>query len=56
LVVVLGIQFSIDHSVYYSGWVMALFFVVLLLLSLVSHHYFEIPTQRFLRKRLIHRS
>lgn len=55
LVVVLAARFSIDHSVYYSGWVMALFFVVLLLLSLVSHHYFEIPTQCFLRKRLIHR-
>lgn len=56
LVVVLATQFSIDHAMYYSTLVMALFFFVLLLLSLASHHYFEISTQRFLRKRLINPS
>lgn len=55
-VVILATRFSLDHSLYYSGWAMAGFFVVLLTLSLASHHYFEIPMQRFLRKRLIHRS
>ena len=55
LIVVLTAQFNIDHALYYSGWAMAGFFVVLLTLSLVSHRYFEIPMQRFLRKRLIPR-
>ncbi len=55
LIVVLTAQFNIDHALYYSGWAMAGFFVVLLTLSLASHRYFELPMQRFLRKRLIPR-
>ena len=56
LIVVLAAQFNIDHSLYYSGWAMAGFFVVLLTLSLASHRYFELPMQRFLRTWLLHRS
>lgn len=55
-VVILAMRFNVDHSLYYSGWAMAGFFVVLLTLSLASHRYVEIPMQRCLRKRLIHRS
>ncbi|MDO8354892.1 MAG: acyltransferase [Nitrospirota bacterium] len=53
-VVILATRFNVDHALYYSGWAMAGFFVVLLTLSLASHRYVEIPMQRFLRKRLIH--
>ena len=52
-VVILALRFNVDHSLYYSGWAMAGFFVVLLTLSLASHRYVEIPMQRFLRKRLL---
>lgn len=55
-VVILTLRFNVDHSLYYSGWAMAGFFVVLLTLSLASHRYFEMPMQQLLRKRLLHRS
>jgi|CXWL01.1.fsa_nt_gi peptidoglycan/LPS O-acetylase OafA/YrhL len=55
-VVILATRFNVDHSLYYSGWAMAGFFVVLLTLSLASHRYVEMPMQRFLRTWLLHRS
>ena len=55
-VVILAMRFNVDHALYYSGWAMAGFFVVLLTLSLASHRYVEIPMQRFLRTWLVDRS
>lgn len=44
-------EMGINQGVFYSPWFMALFFFVLILVSLASHHYFEIPIQRYLRRQ-----
>ncbi len=38
-----------SYSAYYTPWFMCLFFAVLLVVSLVTFRYFEVPVQRFLR-------
>lgn len=43
-------HWNIDGSIYYSGWFMTAFFAVLLLLSLGSYRYFEMPAQNFIRR------
>lgn len=43
-------RFAANDSVYYSPWLMLLFFVVLIVVSLVSFRYFEMPAQRLLRQ------
>lgn len=45
--------FSLERSIFYSPFVMAAFFVLLAGLSLASHHWFEMPAQRYLRRRLL---
>jgi peptidoglycan/LPS O-acetylase OafA/YrhL len=45
---------AIDPALYYCPWVMAAFFIVLIALSLASHRYFEMPMQRWLRKKFAH--
>ena len=42
-------KLGINQGVFYSPWFMALFFFVLILVSLASHRYFEIPMQSYLR-------
>lgn len=39
-----------SYSAYYTPWFMCLFFAVLLVASLVTFRYFEVPAQRFLRR------
>ncbi|MBD8729759.1 acyltransferase family protein [Pseudomonas sp. CFBP 13710] len=39
------------RAVFYQGWVMLLFFAVLIVLSMLSHRFLERPAQRFLRAR-----
>ncbi len=46
-------KLAIGQTFYYSPWFMAVFFFVLILISLASHHYFEIPMQRMLRGKAI---
>lgn len=43
----------VNEAVFYSPYSMALFFFVLVMVSLVSHRYFEVPMQRFLRRKLL---
>jgi len=42
--------FGIDNSVYYSPWLMLLFFAVLVLACFLSFRYLEMPAQNYLRK------
>ncbi|MGB6175365.1 MAG: acyltransferase, partial [Methylocella sp.] len=42
---------SVNEALFYSPLFMASFFFVLIVLSLVSHRYFEVPMQRFLRRK-----
>ena len=42
---------AIDQELFYSPWFMALFFIVLIALSSASHRYFEVPMQRYLRRK-----
>lgn len=46
-------KLAISQALYYSPWFMVLFYFVLVLTSLVSHYYFEIPVQNILRKKYI---
>ncbi|MCK6511382.1 acyltransferase [Myxococcota bacterium] len=39
-----------DHSVYYSPWLMLLFFAALVLACFLSFRYIEMPAQNYLRK------
>jgi len=45
--------FSVNEALFYSPSIMALFFFVLIIISLVSHRYFEVPMQRFMRRKLL---
>jgi peptidoglycan/LPS O-acetylase OafA/YrhL len=44
-------SFTVDRSIFYSGWFMLLFFLVLLAISFCSFRYFELPAQRLLRRQ-----
>jgi len=44
-------KLAVSQTLYYSPWFMIVFFVVLILVSLASHHYFEVPMQRMLRAK-----
>lgn len=50
ITIALVLRLEIAQSVFYSPWLLALFFVALVLASLASHRYFEVPVQRVLRK------
>jgi peptidoglycan/LPS O-acetylase OafA/YrhL len=41
---------GIEQELFNSPWFMILFFLVLVLLSLASHRFFEVPMQRYLRR------
>ena len=43
---------AVNGALFYSPLIMALFFCVLIIGSLVSHRYFEVPMQRLLRRKL----
>ena len=43
-------QLGLGTSIYYSPLFMIAFFAILILVSLGSYHYFEVPSQRFLRQ------
>lgn len=40
-----------SRSIFYQGWIMLFFFVALMILSVLSHRFFERPAQHFLRRR-----
>jgi peptidoglycan/LPS O-acetylase OafA/YrhL len=44
-------KMAINQTLYYSPWFMVMFYFVLILLSLASHRYFEVPMQRILRMK-----
>lgn len=44
-------RLGFSRTIFYQGWVMLLFFAVLIALSLLSHRFLERPAQRFLRRR-----
>lgn len=43
-------RFAANNSIYYSFWLMLLFFTLLILACFVSFRYFEMPAQRYLRR------
>ncbi|RDL20271.1 peptidoglycan/LPS O-acetylase OafA/YrhL [Pseudomonas sp. URMO17WK12:I10] len=45
---------ALSRAVFYQGWVMVLFFAVLIPLSLATHRYLERPAQAWLRQRERH--
>ncbi len=55
LVVIGAKQFALDGSIYYSPWFMAVFFAVLIAISLISYRFFEMPMQKLLRRSLVFR-
>jgi len=42
---------ALGQELFYSTWFMVAFYLALIGLSLLSHSYFELPMQRFLRQR-----
>ncbi|EPM0510107.1 acyltransferase family protein [Pseudomonas putida] len=42
---------ALPRTVFYQGWVMLLFFSILIPLSLLTHRWLERPAQRYLRQR-----
>lgn len=44
---------NIPIEVFLSTWMMVVFFSVLILISLCSYHFYELPVQSYLRSRLI---
>lgn len=42
---------ALPRTVFYQGWVMLLFFAILIPLSLLTHRWLERPAQRYLRQR-----
>ena len=52
-IVIVMALFSVNEALFYSPSIMALFFFVLIIMSLVSHRYFEVPMQRFMRRKLL---
>jgi peptidoglycan/LPS O-acetylase OafA/YrhL len=53
LFVLFAAKANIPLSFFYSPWSLALFMAILIPLSLLAYHYFELPMQIFLRKRLL---
>ena len=49
VVAIVTAKLAISQTLFYSPWFMIIFYFVLVLTSLASHHYFEIPMQRILR-------
>jgi peptidoglycan/LPS O-acetylase OafA/YrhL len=47
----IAVKLAISEDIFYSPWFMLGFFVVLVALSAASHHLFEMPLQRMLRRR-----
>jgi peptidoglycan/LPS O-acetylase OafA/YrhL len=47
--VIITSKLAVSQELFYSPWFMAIFFFVLILTSLASHRYFEIPMQHYLR-------
>lgn len=45
--------FEVNKNIFYSPVMMLVFFAVLISLSYLSHHYFELPMQRFLRTKVL---
>ncbi|STQ90717.1 acyltransferase family protein [Iodobacter fluviatilis] len=43
-------RLSFDQAIYYSPWLMLLFFALLIMISFVSFRYFEMPAQKRLRQ------
>jgi peptidoglycan/LPS O-acetylase OafA/YrhL len=52
VVTAFALSFSLDPKWFDTPFVLIGFFALLIALSLVSHRFFELPAQRFLRKRL----
>ena len=53
MVMVLVASLSLDRTLFYSVWALAAFFLVLLIASFATFHWFERPVQRWLRKRFL---
>ncbi len=54
LIIMIVIKYlGTDTSIFYNKLPLFLFFAVLIMLSLMSYRFIEIPAQRFLRKRLL---
>lgn len=49
------VPLAINWKLFYSPLSMAIFFILLVIWSLVSHQYFEVPMQNFLRRKLLNR-
>jgi len=47
------LRFSENQNIFLSPATLGLFFLLLLFVSFTSYHYFELPTQRFLRQKLL---
>jgi peptidoglycan/LPS O-acetylase OafA/YrhL len=45
--------FGVDKSIFFSPVVMLIFFAVLISVSYLSHHYFELPMQKFFRTKVL---
>ncbi len=50
ITIALVIQFGIDRTIFLSVWTLALFFIVLIVMSYASYRFLEVPAQRALRK------
>jgi peptidoglycan/LPS O-acetylase OafA/YrhL len=50
-VAIIATKVAIDPMIFYSAWFMALFYSLLILLSLASYHYFELPVQLIFRRK-----
>jgi peptidoglycan/LPS O-acetylase OafA/YrhL len=46
------LMLGLPTSIFYRGELLCIFFVLLLIVSLVSYHALELPAQRWLRKKL----
>jgi peptidoglycan/LPS O-acetylase OafA/YrhL len=47
------LMLGLPTSIFYRGELLCIFFVLLLIVSLVSYHALELPAQRWLRKKLL---
>ncbi len=54
-IAIVMVPLAVNWELFYSPLTMALYFIVLVIGSLVSHYYFEVPTQTFLRRKLLNR-
>jgi peptidoglycan/LPS O-acetylase OafA/YrhL len=53
MIVIVASQFSFDGKLFYSTGFLLSFFTLLIGISLASHRYFELPVQRYLRRRML---